>query len=63
MNATVNQQCTHPACRCTVPPGEAYCSEHCRKRVESPLSDQSDGCRCGHPACNTAGAAGVVGSE
>jgi hypothetical protein len=58
MNATANQQCAHPVCRCTVPKGEAYCSEHCRKRVESPLSDEPDDCRCGHPACNDSGTAG-----
>lgn len=46
-----NARCAHPACHCEVKAGEAYCSEHCRKRVESPLSDQTQGCQCGHPAC------------
>jgi hypothetical protein len=63
MNASANQQCAHPACRCTVPAGEAYCSEHCRKRVESPVSDNAaDACRCGHPACSSVSGAGVAGS-
>jgi hypothetical protein len=61
MNATANQQCAHPACRCSVPAGEAYCSEHCRKRVESPVSDQSERCLCGHPACAAAEDAGATG--
>lgn len=54
MNTTVNQRCAHPACTCTVSSGEAYCSEHCRKRVESPVSDQVEGCQCGHAECASA---------
>lgn len=54
MNTAANQRCAHPACTCTVPAGEAYCSEHCRKRVESPTSDQAPGCQCGHPGCEGA---------
>jgi hypothetical protein len=53
MNAT-SAHCAHPACQCEVTSGDAYCSEHCRKRVESPLSDQTGRCQCGHPACNEA---------
>jgi hypothetical protein len=63
MNAVANQHCAHPACRCSVPAGEAYCSEHCRKRVESPVSDQSEGCHCGHPACTAPGGTGAAGSK
>ena len=51
MNTTANQRCAHPACTCTVTVGDAYCSERCRKRVESPTSDQAPGCQCGHPEC------------
>lgn len=51
MNTPLNQRCAHPACHCTVSNGEAYCSEHCRKRVESPTSSDPEGCRCGHPEC------------
>lgn len=58
MNANNDQRCAHPACRCQVPAGQAYCSEHCRKRVESPLSDDLKGCQCGHPACTTEKPAG-----
>lgn len=54
MNTATNPLCAHPACTCTVPPGDAYCSEHCRKRVESPTSDQAPGCQCGHPECEGA---------
>jgi hypothetical protein len=42
-----NQKCAHPACNCTVPAGQKYCSEYChdaRETVE--LS-----CNCGHPGC------------
>lgn len=51
MNTTFHQRCAHPACSCAVSGGEAYCSEHCRKRVESPISSEPEGCRCGHPEC------------
>jgi hypothetical protein len=54
MTTTTNQRCAHPACYCTVSGGEAYCSEHCRKRVESPTSSEPEGCRCGHPECEGA---------
>ncbi|OOG41381.1 hypothetical protein B0E51_06665 [Rhodanobacter sp. C05] len=52
-----HQRCAHPACHCEVQGGEAYCSEHCRKRVESPVSDQAEGCQCGHPECHDVHAA------
>lgn len=45
------QRCAHPACHCQVRSGEPYCSEYCRKRVETPLSDDAAECRCGHAAC------------
>lgn len=51
MNTSGNQRCNHPACTCAVSEGDAYCSEHCRKRVESPTSSEPEGCRCGHPDC------------
>jgi hypothetical protein len=54
MNAITHQQCAHPACSCKVPNDEAYCSEHCRKRMESPLSNQVEGCQCGHAECAAA---------
>ncbi len=47
-------RCAQAACHCQVAAGDALCSEHCRKRVESPLSDQREGCDCGHRACNPA---------
>jgi len=51
MNTSDKQRCAHPACTCAVAAGDAYCSEHCRKRVESPTSDQDAACHCGHPEC------------
>jgi hypothetical protein len=51
MNATINQKCANLACTCTVPPGDAYCCEACRKQVETPLSDQDAGCPCRHVQC------------
>ena len=52
MNTTALPRCAPPACTCTVPVGDAYCSEHCRKRVESPTSSEPEGCQCGHPECD-----------
>jgi hypothetical protein len=52
VNTTIDQRRAHPTCHCTVSGGEAYCSEHCRKRVESPTSSEPEGCRCGHPECH-----------
>jgi hypothetical protein len=54
MNSVLNRGCAHPACSCKVQESEAYCSEHCRKRVESPLSDQAEGCQCSHAECAAA---------
>jgi hypothetical protein len=52
MNATAPQRCAHPACTCTVPAGQSYCSEHCRQVTADPQpGDDSEGCRCGHRAC------------
>jgi hypothetical protein len=56
MHTAANQHCAHPACSCTVDSGDAYCSEHCRKRVESPTSDQTPTCQCGHAECDAAAA-------
>jgi hypothetical protein len=53
MIASDSPRCAHLACSCAVAPGDAYCSEYCRKQVESPTSDQSGDCRCGHAECDT----------
>jgi hypothetical protein len=53
MSTASKGRCAHPACRCEVREGEAYCSEHCRERVESPLADQDDQCQCKHAACSS----------
>ncbi|UGB38162.1 hypothetical protein [Frateuria soli] len=53
MNATAHQPCAHPACRCSVPAGDTYCSEHCRQVVDEP----ADGpCGCGHAPCESGNA-------
>jgi len=53
MNATAHQRCAHPACACTVPAGEDFCSEHCRQVTRDPQpGDDAEGCRCGHNACD-----------
>lgn len=49
MNANAHQRCAHPACACTVPVGDSYCSDHCRKVTDEPAGGH---CGCGHPACN-----------
>lgn len=51
MDTTNNKRCAHRNCRCGVAGDEAYCSEHCRKRAESPTSSDAASCQCGHPEC------------
>jgi metallothionein len=42
-----DKKCKQPACNCTAPEGESYCSARC--------SDAADAteltCQCGHPGC------------
>ncbi|HKU69381.1 MAG TPA: hypothetical protein VJQ51_00955 [Burkholderiales bacterium] len=52
-------KCGHAACRCTVKPGEHFCSEYCAKASPAQISGtlpgerhSGDKCGCGHPACN-----------
>lgn len=47
------EKCHRQGCRCSVPNGEAYCSEHCRKAGEaaSTTLKAQDTCACGHGEC------------
>jgi hypothetical protein len=53
MIASESPRCAHLACSCAATADDPYCSEHCRKQVESPTSDRSGDCQCGHPECDT----------
>jgi hypothetical protein len=61
MAETANQstrqaRCGHAMCKCTVPQGERFCSDHCRKEAERPSSTEGSKCGCAHAACDeTAG--------
>jgi len=61
MSETVNestrqQPCAHPLCKCTVPAGERYCSEHCAIEAARPSRAEGSKCGCGHSSCDeTAG--------
>jgi hypothetical protein len=53
VNATIYDQCAHLPCQCAVPPGETYCSAHCRHHAATAAVDQDSSatCHCGHPEC------------
>jgi hypothetical protein len=60
MIETVNQStaqasCAHPMCKCTVPGGQRYCSEHCEKEVAHPSRTEGSRCGCGHAPCAEGG--------
>jgi hypothetical protein len=38
-------KCANPACSCSVPSQEEYCSEHCASMATM------DSCDCGHDEC------------
>jgi hypothetical protein len=42
------KKCAHPECKCRVPEGKTYCSDHCRDHG----ADEKGKCGCGHPACS-----------
>lgn len=50
---TQEQKCRHTGCACSVPKGEAYCSEHCRQASEggSAAEGTLHRCGCGHADC------------
>lgn len=43
------KKCAHPACSCTVPEGEAYCSTSC----EDAAGIIELSCNCEHATCET----------
>jgi hypothetical protein len=47
------EPCHREGCACTVPKGEQYCSDQCRKAAlnASAQSDGRTGCACGHDDC------------
>ena len=61
MSETLNQstrqaRCAHPMCKCTVPAGKRFCSDHCEKEATRPSKAEGSKCGCGHAACDeTAG--------
>ena len=42
------KKCANPACSCTPPNGEKYCSAHC----EAVKGATEVVCQCGHPGCS-----------
>jgi hypothetical protein len=58
--ANATNPCAHAGCRCSVGPGQTYCSPACQQQAQQSASRQqsqqgtSSGamqCNCGHPAC------------
>jgi hypothetical protein len=41
------KKCAHPACRCTAPEDNDYCSQYCDDAQET----LEISCNCGHPGC------------
>ncbi len=46
------EKCMHEACRCTVGPGQQYCSPYCEAEAQRGTSVQP--CQCGHEYCEEA---------
>jgi hypothetical protein len=52
-------KCGHATCKCTVKPGDHFCSDYCAKASSAQISGtlpaaerkEHEKCRCGHPAC------------
>ena len=54
--STRQARCGHALCKCTVPAGERFCSDHCRKASERPSRAEGSKCGCAHAPCDeTAG--------
>ena len=53
--ATQGSKCAHVACKCTVKPGEQFCSDYCAKAAAGtsgerrPAAVASHDCKCGPP--------------
>jgi|GEM_PF-671429 len=52
-------KCALPRCTCSVPVGQAYCSEECRREHADP-DEQGTECPCGHADCTSSGPSGGV---
>ena len=48
------QRCAHSACKCSVPPGQKYCSKHCEEHAKMNDPEGKVLCGCGHPECEMA---------
>jgi hypothetical protein len=44
-NPNLSVKCAHAGCRCSVPPGQEYCSGYCENMIGA------DTCNCGHTEC------------
>ena len=51
MATTTPKKCANPACNCTAPNKEKYCSAHCEGIAEK----IEIVCTCGHDGCTHAG--------
>ena len=51
------QRCAHSACKCSVPPGQKYCSRHCEEHAKKNDPEAKVLCGCGHPECGPTEAA------
>ena len=49
----LRESCAREGCSCTVPKGQEYCSDHCRKVVQSASTRTGarTDCACGHADC------------
>jgi hypothetical protein len=53
MNESTRQaRCAHGLCKCTVPSGERYCSEHCEREAARPSHAEGSRCGCAHAPCD-----------
>jgi hypothetical protein len=52
-NTQRSDMCAHAGCKCTVPAGTQYCSDHCAQAARGTPGGAAHGgqCGCGHPAC------------
>lgn len=52
-------KCALPRCTCSVPVGQIYCSDEC-KRAHADPDEQSEQCPCEHAECTSGGPSGGV---
>jgi hypothetical protein len=54
--STRQAACGHTLCRCTVPAGKRFCSDHCEREAARPSRTEGSRCGCAHGPCDeTAG--------